>query len=267
METTATAEGPVTATAPKVAVQVTHVGKHFGTRAALAGITLEVADGERVALLGPSGCGKTTLLRVLAGLEPISEGSVLIAGTSPAEARTRQEIGVAFQRPALIPSRTAIQNVEMTLEVCRRPRALDPRRLLQDFGLGDYLHHYPHQLSGGMQQRVNIACALVHHPRLLLLDEPFGALDELSRETMWDWLSGILAVSRQTAVLVTHCVEEAVALSDRIAVMSARPGRIREVLQVALPRPRPARWEESFLHETSRIRRALYAAVEGPDGE
>lgn len=247
----------------KVAVRVEGVGKRFGSRPVLCDINLEVADGESIALLGPSGCGKTTLLRVLAGLEPISEGAVAIGGTSAAQARRRQEIGVAFQRPALIPSRTSLQNVELTLEICRRDRAFDPRKVLQDFGLGDFMGHYPHQLSGGMQQRVNIACALVHHPRLLLLDEPFGALDELTREAMWDWLSNILAVSLQTAVLVTHSVEEAVALSDRIVLMSPRPGRIHHVLEVRLARPRPARWEEAFLHETARIRRALYEAVNG----
>ena len=239
------------------AVQIERVGKRFGSVQVLDDISMEVVEGELVALLGPSGCGKTTLLRLLAGLETPTDGTISIGGTSALEARRRQEIGVAFQRPALVPSRTALHNVELTLEVCRRPEVLSPQRLLQDFGLGKFTHHYPHELSGGMQQRVNIACALVHHPRLLLLDEPFGALDELTRETMCDWLAGVLARSRQTAVLVTHSVEEAVTLADRVVVLSPHPGRVHEVIPIQLERPRVAWVGPDFLGEVARVRRSL----------
>ncbi len=245
------------------AVQIERVGKRFGAVQVLDGISIEVAEGEFVALLGASGCGKTTLLRLLAGLETLTGGTISIGGTSALEARRRQEIGVAFQRPALVPARTALGNVELTLEICRRAEVLSPRRLLQQFGLGQFMHHYPHQLSGGMQQRVNIACALVHHPRLLLLDEPFGALDELTRESMCEWLGGVLAKSRQTAVLVTHSVEEAVTLADRVVVLSPHPGRIHEVITIELERPRVAWVGAEFLDEVARVRRALRETVRG----
>jgi NitT/TauT family transport system ATP-binding protein len=247
----------------RAAVEIARVGKHFGSVQVLDGISMEVAEGELVALLGPSGCGKTTLLRLLAGLEIPTEGTISIGGTAPLEARRRQEIGVAFQRPALVPSRTALGNVELTLEICRRAEVLSPPRLLQEFGLGKFMHHYPHQLSGGMQQRVNIACALVHHPQLLLLDEPFGALDELTREAMCEWLAGVLAKSRQTAVLVTHSVEEAVTLADRVVVLSPHPGRIHEVITIGLERPRVAWVGAEFLEEVARVRRALRETVSG----
>ena len=245
------------------AVQIERLDKRFGSVPVLDGVSLQVAEGEFVALLGPSGCGKTTLLRLLAGLETATAGTVSIGGTSAREARRRQEIGVAFQRPALLPSRTALRNVELTLEICRRPEVLSPRRLLQEFGLGKFLHHYPHQLSGGMQQRVNIACALVHHPQLLLLDEPFGALDELTRETMCEWLGGILAKSRQTALLVTHSVEEAVTLADRVVVLSPHPGRVHDIIPIELERPRVAWVGAEFLETVARVRRALRETLRG----
>jgi len=243
------------------AVHLSGVSKRFGATVALTGVDLTIADGEFIALIGPSGCGKTTLLRLLAGLETPSGGTVAIGDTSAREARVRQEIGIAFQRPALVPSRTALENVRLTLEICTRPEVLSPERLLRAFGLGDFMHYYPHQLSGGMQQRVNIACAMVHHPALLLLDEPFGALDELTREALWDWLAEVLAADRQTAVLVTHNVEEAVTLSDRVVVLSPRPGRIDRILTIDLPRPRADRIGAAFLAEVRRVREALYAVA------
>jgi NitT/TauT family transport system ATP-binding protein len=247
---------------PRNAIRIQGLSKTFGAVTVLDGICLDLAEGEFLTLLGPSGCGKTTLLRILAGLETAREGTVAIDGAPVSEARRNQEIGIAFQRPALLPSRTALRNVALTLEVCGRAGVFDPERLLREFGLGDFLHHYPHQLSGGMQQRVNIAAAIVHHPRLLLLDEPFGALDELTREALWSWLARLLAVTRQTAILVTHSVEEAVTLSDHVAVLSARPGRIHSILGIDLPRPRTGRLDEAFAREVVRVRRALYAAVE-----
>jgi NitT/TauT family transport system ATP-binding protein len=243
-----------------VAVNLQEVEKHFGKRRVLGPVSLEIAEGEIVSWIGASGCGKTTLLRILAGLDQPSKGTVLIGKNPPQEARRQQEIGVAFQRPALVPSRTALRNVEMTLEICRRPEVLNPKRLLNEFGLGQFLDHYPHQLSGGMQQRVNIACAMVHHPQLLLLDEPFGALDELTRASMSSWLARILQANRQTAVLVTHSVEEAVMLSDRVYIFS-RDGLIAHVGPVNLPRPRPPIDDERVLRESARLRQDLYRVL------
>ena len=251
---------------PRNAIRIQGLGKSYGAVPVLEEIDLDLPEGEFISLLGPSGCGKTTLLRILAGLETDWRGVAEIDGAPVAEARRSQEIGIAFQRAALLPSRTALRNVQLTLEVCHRSGVFDPERLLREFGLGEFLHHYPHELSGGMQQRVNIAAAIVHHPRLLLLDEPFGALDELTREALWAWLAQLLAVTRQTAVLVTHCVEEAVTLSDRVAVMSARPGRIHSLLDIDLPRPRTGRLDEAFAREVTRVRRSLYAAVDAGGG-
>jgi NitT/TauT family transport system ATP-binding protein len=248
------------------AVRVEGLGKSYGDAPTLADISLDIGAGQFVSVVGPSGCGKTTLLRILAGLESATEGTVTIDGEPIAAASRKQEIGIAFQRAALVPWRTALQNVELTLEICRRPAVHAPSALLRDFGLGDFLNHYPHQLSGGMQQRVSIAAAMVHRPRLLLLDEPFGGLDELSREVLWGWLAKLLAVTRQTAVLVTHSVEEAVALSDRILILSARPGRVYETIEVGLPRPRLGRLDEAFNGEVLRARRSLYEAIEGRKG-
>jgi len=247
------------------AVSIWNVEKHFGSRRVLGPIQLEIREGEIVSWIGTSGCGKTTLLRVLAGLVDPSKGKVLIGDTTPQDARRRQEIGVAFQRPALVPSRTAIQNVQMTLEICRRVDGLDPKQLLVDFGLGQFMHHYPHQLSGGMQQRVNIACAMVHRPRLLLLDEPFGALDELTRASMSSWLARILEANRQTAVLVTHSVEEAVNLSDRVCIFS-RSGMIAQIVPIELPRPRPPLDHENVLQESAQLRKTLYRVLQS-EGE
>jgi len=245
-------------------IEFSHISKRFGDVEALQDVSLTIPDGEFVTLIGPSGCGKTTMLRIAAGLEAPSAGRVLVNGDTPENACRQHQIGVAFQRPALLASRTALRNVRMTLEITGRDGALSPDELLTDFGLGEFHHHYPHQLSGGMQQRVNIAAALVHNPAILLLDEPFGALDELTRESMGEWLGGVLSRSAKTVIFVTHSVEEATILSDRVVVLSARPGRISEVIEIELPRPRSKafRTDENFLREVARVRSSLYQAVE-----
>ncbi|MEM7792272.1 MAG: ABC transporter ATP-binding protein [Verrucomicrobiota bacterium] len=244
------------------AVGIGRVCKAFGDEQVLKEIDLSIKKGEFVSVIGPSGCGKTTLLRILGGLEEATSGSVYIDGASVDEARAGQEIGIAFQRPALIPSITALQNVQTTLDLCSRKSQLTPEKVLTDFGLRDYLNHYPHQLSGGMQQRVNIGCAMVHQPRLLLLDEPFGALDEMTRATMCRWLDDILQQTKQTSILVTHSIEEAVTLSDRVVVLAARPGRIAEVIPIELERPRLS-WDDSgFLRQMKQVRQALESVAD-----
>jgi NitT/TauT family transport system ATP-binding protein len=237
-------------------VQIGALSKYYGKRRVLGPIDFAIESGEVVSWIGASGCGKTTLLRIVAGLETPTSGSITIGNMTPLQACRNREIGVAFQRSALIPSRTALQNVKLTLEICKNRPALDPEQLLKEFGLGDFMHHHPHKLSGGMQQRVNIACAMVHQPKLVLLDEPFGALDELTRASMAAWLADVLVATRQTVVLVTHSVEEAVTLSDRICIFS-RTGEIAEVLPVNLDRPRASVDDEALIREIARIRGVL----------
>ncbi|MGF1530838.1 MAG: ABC transporter ATP-binding protein [Puniceicoccaceae bacterium] len=247
------------------AVSTLRLSKSFGdTVEALRDVDLTIAKGEFVALIGPSGCGKTTLLRILSGLEQPSSGRINIFGNTPEEACRRSAIGVAFQQPALVDSRTARQNVRLTLEITGTTPNHTIEDLLERFGLGNFMDSYPHELSGGMKQRVNIACALIHDPQLLLLDEPFGALDELTREQLGGWLSGILQAEGQTAVLVTHSVDEAVLLADRIVILSPRPGRISEIVSVPFPQPRSRsiRQDRAFLDLVSVVRQKLYRITE-----
>lgn len=250
---------------PGGAVSVVNLSKQFGNDIeALRGINLDVAEGEFVTFIGPSGCGKTTLLRVLAGLESCTRGEVRILESTPAEACRQARIGVAFQQPALVASRTARRNVLLTLEITGTKPEHSADELLHRFGLADFAGHYPHELSGGMRQRVNIACALIHGPSVLLLDEPFGALDELTREKLGEWLSDLLKQENRTGILITHSVDEAVHLSDRVVILSARPGRIHRIIDIPLPQPRlrSIRGDENYLKLVSEVRRELYAATE-----
>ncbi|MBP1784057.1 NitT/TauT family transport system ATP-binding protein [Micromonospora sp. HB375] len=206
---------------------------------ALSDINLTVRRGEFISVVGPSGCGKTTLLKILAGLSPKTGGAVRIAGRDVT--KPLPEVGMVFQAPTLLPWRTIFDNVMVPAEIQR----LDPRRhreraqqLLEMVGLNGFEQKYPHELSGGMQQRAGICRALVHDPAVLLMDEPFGALDAMTREYMNVELLRIWQESNQTIVLVTHSIPEAVFLSDRVVVLSPRPGRIAEVMDIDLERPR-----------------------------
>ncbi|GAA1519329.1 NitT/TauT family transport system ATP-binding protein [Agromyces terreus] len=228
-------------TAPASAVEVRAVDKVFETRGglvhALEGIDLTVAAGEFVSLIGPSGCGKSTLMRLIADLDEPSAGAITVFGKTPTQARLDQEYGIAFQQAGLLPWRTVAANVALPLElhgVASAARAAKVGELLDMVGLADFADRYPDQLSGGMQQRVAIARSLAEQPRLLLMDEPFGALDEMTREKMQSDLVRISAETGAAVVFVTHSIPEAVFLSDRVVVMSPRPGRIREIVPMRL---------------------------------
>ncbi len=225
-------------------IVVSSLEKTYATRGrtqvqALAGISVEIEAGEFITIVGQSGCGKTTLLKILAGLLQRSAGSVTLRG-QPVDEPSR-DIGIVFQDPVLLPWRTVFDNVMLPVEVLgldRRSSAKRGRDLLGLVGLRGFEEKYPHELSGGMRQRVAIARALVHDPSLLLMDEPFGALDAMTREFMNLELLRIWKESGKTIVFITHSIPEAAFLADRVIVMSARPGRIKEIVEVRLPRPR-----------------------------
>jgi NitT/TauT family transport system ATP-binding protein len=231
-------------------LHLAQVEKRFGLVQALAPVDLDVRDGEFISIVGPSGCGKSTLLRLVAGLLAASDGIVVINNRNVSKPVT--ELGIVFQQPVLLDWRTALGNVLFQVEM-RGERAGPWREralaLLEQVGLRDFAGSYPHALSGGMRQRVAIARALVHEPDLLLMDEPFGALDALTREQMRLDLEALWMRRRMTVLFVTHSVDEAVLLADRVVVMSPRPGRIERILKVDLPRPRglAARRDPAFL--------------------
>ena len=205
---------------------------------ALSEIDLTIAQGEFVSLIGPSGCGKTTLLRVIADLEPISAGQVLVNGLTPHQARLARAYGYVFQAPALFPWRTVLANVMLPLQIQGRPKVeaeAVAREQLGRVGLIGFERKYPWQLSGGMQQRVSIARALGFEPKILMMDEPFGALDEITRDGLNEQLQQLWQRERRTVVFVTHSIAEAVYLSTRIVVMSPRPGRILKIIASTLP--------------------------------
>ncbi|ACL26254.1 ABC transporter ATP-binding protein [Chloroflexus aggregans] len=231
------------------AIKVQGVTKHYQTRGGavqvLAGINCTVAAGEVVALVGPSGCGKSTLLRIVTGLESPDGGVVKLFGLSPVQARREHRFGIAFQTAALLEWRDAAANVALPLELAGwSPEARKARvaELLARMGLSDAAHRLPRQLSGGMQQRVALARALALAPPILLLDEPFSALDELTREQLQGELLDLLATisPRPAVLLVTHNLTEAVLLSDRVIVLSRRPAQVLAEVSIALPRPRRA---------------------------
>jgi NitT/TauT family transport system ATP-binding protein len=210
-----------------------------GSLTALDGLNLDVAPGEFVSVLGPSGCGKSTLLKLVTGLLPPTRGEITLAG-SPVRG-PRKDVGIVFQRPTLLPWRTVFDNVLVPIRARTRPTAADKDRamsLLKMTGLEQFARHYPHELSGGMQQRVGIARGLVHEPELLLMDEPFAALDAMTREFMLDELQRIWLANKKSVLFITHSIPEAVFLSDRVLVMGPRPGRVIETVKIDIPRPR-----------------------------
>jgi NitT/TauT family transport system ATP-binding protein len=228
---------------------------------ALSDVDLTVGDGEFVSLIGPSGCGKSTLLRLIADLIEPTTGTVTVADRPAARARREQEYGIAFQQAGLFEWRTVRRNVELPLELrgmAKADRKTRAEQMLELVGLADFAGHYPGQLSGGMQQRVAIARALAVQPPLLLMDEPFGALDEMTRERLQSELLGICATTGTSTVFVTHSISEAVFLSDRVVVMSARPGRITASIEVELPsRDEAGRQAPVYFEKITEVRQAL----------
>jgi NitT/TauT family transport system ATP-binding protein len=212
-----------------------------GAIEALAEISLRVDAGEFVSIIGPSGSGKSTLLRIVGDLVEPSAGAVRINGKSARQARLDRDYGIVFQTPVLYEWRTVLENVRLPLEVTGRPRAereSRPPALLRLVGLESFRDHHPSELSGGMQQRVSIARALALRPAILLMDEPFGALDEMTRERLNQELLAVASETRATVLFVTHSLSEAVFLSSRVVVMTPRPGRIERIVDVDLPHPR-----------------------------
>ncbi|MBM3729543.1 MAG: ABC transporter ATP-binding protein [Actinobacteria bacterium] len=222
---------------------------------ALVDVSLSIEKGEFVSLIGPSGCGKSTLLRLIANLLEPTSGDIVVAGKSAKQSRLDQDYGMAFQQAGLFDWRTVTKNIELPLELKgwdKTKREARSREMLDLVKLPEFADHFPWQLSGGMQQRVAIARALAAHPPLLLMDEPFGALDEMTREHMQAELLSICAATGTTVVFVTHSIPEAVYLSNRVVVMSPRPGRITKIVDVNL---------DGHCNETTRERPEFFAAI------
>lgn len=252
---------------PSTVVRIAGVDKTFvrdgaaGTQA-LSAIDLDIARGEFVSLIGPSGCGKSTLLRVIGDLIAPSAGTVQVNGKPADQGRRDRDYGMVFQAPVLFDWRTVEDNVKLPLELMgydAARRTARAKEMLELVELGDFLKHHPYQLSGGMQQRVAIARALAFQPAILLMDEPFGALDEMTRERMNQEVLRIWDATGTTIVFVTHSIPEAVFLSSRVVVMSARPGRITDVIDIDLPRPRgiATREEPRYFALVTAVREAL----------
>jgi len=248
------------------ALQVAAVRKVYDQLEAIREVTLDVADGEFVSVLGPSGCGKSTLLMMIAGLVDITGGQIVINGTRVRG--PRREVGVVFQSPVLLPWRTVMQNVMFPVELLRLPRAEYKARaldLLRMAKIDDFVDMLPRQLSGGMRQRAAICRALVHNPSILLMDEPFSALDAITRDEMAIELLRIWQAHRKTVLFVTHSIREAVLLSDRVLVMDRRPATIIEELTIEIPRPRHIAMteDESFNRLVRHLRRAIETSHAG----
>ncbi len=244
-----------------VSIRYQGVSRSYGANLALAPVDLEIKAGEFVAFVGPSGCGKTTLLRLTADLDQPTTGQIVVAGTTPKDARDNRMFGLVSQRPAVLPWKTALEDVRFTQAIAHR-KGFDAEALLEKFGLTAHKHKRPSQLSGGMLQRVNFASALAHDPPVLLMDEPFSALDEMKREEIGTWLSQQLADRPKTVLFVTHHVDEAVILADRVLVFKGTPGRIVADVRIDAPRPRGGSFRSSseFVKSTSKIREILFGS-------
>lgn len=228
-----------------IEIKIDNVSKRFKSGGsdvtALKNVSLEIQKGEFVSLLGPSGCGKTTLLRMIADLLEPTEGSITIEGATPYQSRINRKYGMVFQSPVLYEWRTISRNIELPLEIMKvkkEEREARAKKMLELVGLTEFADSYPSELSGGMQQRVGIARALAIRPEILLMDEPFSALDEFTREKLHADLLRIWRKTNKTIVFVTHNISEAVYLSDRVCVLSPHPGRLSAVVDITLPRPR-----------------------------
>ncbi|MBX3030723.1 MAG: ABC transporter ATP-binding protein [Chloroflexi bacterium] len=253
-----------------LAVRLAGVHKSFPVKGgsstvALEDIGLDIGTGEFVSLIGPSGCGKSTLLRIVGDLIEPTAGTVEVNGKPAHQARIDRDYGMVFQAPVLFDWRTVEANVRLPLELMTGAAGADRdrrvREMLDLVGLADFTRHHPHQLSGGMQQRVAIARALVFEPALLLMDEPFGALDEMTRERLNGEVLKVWARTGTTVIFVTHSIPEAVFLSTRVVVMSPRPGRISEIIDIDLPQPRTEETRESerYFELVTQVREALRA--------
>jgi NitT/TauT family transport system ATP-binding protein len=248
-------------------IDIQNVSKTFGDNRqsqtlALQDVSLSVHVGEFVSIVGPSGCGKSTLLRIMADLISPTQGMLTVNSKTPHQARLDRDYGIVFQSPTLYEWRTVLKNVELPLEIMHAAKeAWKARaaRMLEMVGLEEFQHHYPWQLSGGMQQRVSIARALAFDPSLLLMDEPFGALDEFTRERLNMELLNIWEKTHKTVVFVTHSIAEAVFLSTRVIVMTPRPGKIAAVIAIDLPYPRSfeTRESEHFFELVTVVRETL----------
>jgi NitT/TauT family transport system ATP-binding protein len=240
-------------------LEAIHLSKQYTTRqgslSAIEDVSFEVAEGEFLCIVGPSGCGKTTLLQLLAGLVLPDQGEVCLHG-KPVEGPC-QEIGFVFQKANLMPWRTVLDNVLLPLQIHRMPPAEAEQRA--NHALELFAANYPRELSGGMEQRVAIARALAHEPEILLLDEPFGALDALTRERLNQELLRLWGISRKTVTMVTHDIREAVFLADRVLVLSQRPGRVAAIVPITLPRPRSPSifYSEAFSALAYEVRQAI----------
>jgi len=253
-------------------IDINGVGRLFQTQTgyairALQDISLHVDENQFVTLIGPSGCGKSTLLKLVSGLLPVTTGEIRIHGELIREPYS--DIGFVFQQSVLLPWRTVLGNVLFSVEMLNRRTAdylEEARRLLRLAGLSDYEDKYPRELSGGMQQRVSICRALVHNPQLLLMDEPFGALDAMTREEMSVVLTNIWESRRKTILFVTHSISEAILLADRVVVMSARPGRIAADIPIELPRPRSFQNQSDprFQAYSDQLRQLIFEQTEVP---
>ena len=257
---------PVRSGRVRPGIETLALSKSFGSVDALAPVDLTVAPGEVVTLLGPSGCGKTTLLRLVAGLEAPTDGALAIDGLSPAEARRAKRIGFVPQAPALLPWRTVGDNASLLQDLRERANPdgqPDAARLVEQVGLADFVDAYPHELSGGMQQRVALARAFALGAPYLLMDEPFAALDEITRADMRHLLAELCEPVNASVLFVTHSIAEAVYLSDRVVVLSPRPGRIVGTVDIDLPRPRVPELEDdpAFFRFERELRSMLHGGA------